>query len=404
MGVDEEIIQKALTFRTVYAPKESYSVPLRAGTAKDSCDAFAKEIYQKLFDWLVSSINEATCAEKNYDDAPNVEQYGHIGLLDIFGFESFKVNRFEQFCINYANEKLQSKYNLDIFSSVQDEYEYEGIAMPDVSFSDNSDVVNLIEGRMGLVSMLNEECLRPHGNDASFVSKMKKVNQDFDALVKNPLHTPTQFAIKHYAADVVYEATNFVQKNTDTLPKDLIDCASQSSNSLLRSSVAGGGEPSSDVKGRKKLSVSSKFRSQLSSLMSNISATKTRYIRCIKPNPEKLPQKTNLSSSLEQLKAAGVVAAVKISRVSYPNRLTHKVAIDRFSCLLDERPQMDEPKQIVTSMMKDLLVDFQVNGTDGQSVNAFETGKSRIYYKAGALEYLESRRLAKLGVSFFVNV
>jgi myosin-5 len=396
MGVDEENIKKALTFRTIYAPKESYSVPLRTNTAKDSCDAFAKEIYQQTFDWLVSSINEATCAEKNYDDASNVEQYGHIGLLDIFGFESFKVNRFEQFCINYANEKLQSKYNLDIFSSVQEEYDYEGIAMPEISFSDNSEVVNLVESRMGLISMLNEECLRPHGNDSSFVSKMKKVNQDINALVKNPLHTPTQFAIQHYAAEVVYEATNFVQKNTDTLPRDLIECANMSSNSLLKNNIKGLPEQSSGAKGRK-LSVSSKFRSQLTSLMTNISVTKSRYIRCIKPNPEKVPQKVNLSSSLEQLRCAGVVAAVTISRVSYPNRLTHESAIDRFACLLDEKPEWDEPKEFVTTMMAKLLNEFKITSDDGESKNVFETGKTRIYFKAGALEHLESRRLSKLG-------
>ncbi len=397
MGVDEESIKKALTFRTIYAPKESYSVPLRASTAKGSCDAFAKAIYQQTFDWLVSSINEATCAEKNYDDAPSVEQYGHIGLLDIFGFESFKVNRFEQFCINYANEKLQSKYNLDIFSSVQDEYEFEGIAVPNLKFSDNSEVVNLIEGRMGLISMLNEECLRPHGNDSSFVSKMKKVNQDIDALVKNPLHTPTQFAIMHYAAEVVYEATNFVQKNTDTLPIDLIECASKSSNSLIKSNMKSTDEKPTGSKGRGKLSVSSKFRTQLTALMTNISLTRTRYIRCIKPNPEKVARKINLASSLEQLRCAGVVAAVTISRVSYPNRLTHESAIDRFECLCEDNYDGKEAKESVTEMMTKLLGEFKVESSE-EITSAFEVGKSRIYFKAGALEHLESRRLKKLGV------
>ncbi len=396
MGVDQGIIEKALTFRTIYAPKESYSVPLRVGAAKDSCDAFAKEIYQQTFDWLVRSINDATCAEKNYDDAINVDQYGHIGLLDIFGFES--VNRFEQFCINYANEKLQSKYNLDIFSSVQEEYTYEGINMPQVSFSDNSDVVTLIEGRMGLVSMLNEECLRPHGNDASFVSKMKKINQDIASLVQNPLHSPTQFAIIHYAAEVVYDATQFVQKNTDMLPQDLSECASQSANSLIRDNFNGDTTESATAKGRSKLSVSSKFRSQLTSLMTSISETKTRYIRCIKPNPEKNPRKVNLSTSLEQLRCAGVVAAVTISRASYPNRLTHDSCIDRFLCLLDEEPTGDDSKSILQNMMTSLLIDYnKANTNNGESTTSFEIGVSRIYFKAGTLEYLEAHRLIKLG-------
>jgi myosin-5 len=398
MGVDKDIIEKALTFRTIYAPKESYSVPLRVGAAKDSCDAFAKEIYQQTFDWLVRSINEATCAEKNYNDAMNVDQYGNIGLLDIFGFESFKINKFEQFLINFANEKLQSKYNLDIFRSVQEEYNYEGITMLEISFSDNSNVVDLIEGRMGLVSMLNEECLRPHGNDASFVSKMKKVNQDITSLVQNPLHTSTQFAIIHYAAEVVYDATQFVKKNTDILPQDLVDCASQSTNSLIRENFKEDTVESTTAKGRSKLSVSSKFRSQLTSLMKCISETKTRYIRCIKPNPEKNPKRVNLSTSLEQLRCAGVVAAVTISRVSFPNRLTHDSCIDRFLCLLEGEPTGDDSKSILQDMMTSLLIDLnKEKRKNDESKSAFEIGVSRIYFTAGTLEYLEAKRLIKLG-------
>jgi len=404
MGVNTGDIEKSLTFRTIIAPKESYCVPLRAATAKGTCDAFAKEIYQQAFDWLVSSINEATCAEKNYDDAQNVVEYGRIGLLDIFGFESFQVNRFEQFCINYANEKLQSKYNLDIFSSVQEEYDYEGITMPDVAFSDNSEVVNLIEGRMGLVSMLNEECLRPHGNDASFVSKAKKVNQDIEAMVANPLHSPTQFAVRHYASEVIYDARFFVQKNNDAVPQDLVDCASMSTNSLVSNNMKEAAELKATVsksRGKSsKLSVSSKFRSQLTSLMSNISTTKTRYIRCIKPNPDKLPLKVNLSSSLEQLRCAGVVAAVTISRASYPNRLTHEAVIDRFSCLssgFDSEEELEENGFII-NMMTNLLAEFKEDNTNNSSkINPFECGKNRIYFRAGALEYLESKRMVKLG-------
>ena len=399
MGVEVTVIERALTFRTIYAPKETYSVPLRVGAANDSRDALAKETYQQAFNWLVAYINDATCAENNYDEASNVEDYGNIGLLDIFGFESFNINRFEQFCINYANEKLQSKYNLDIFSSVQDEYNYEGIAMPEISFTDNSDVVNLIEGRMGLISMLNEECLRPHGNDSSFVSKMKKVNQDFDALVQNPLHTPTEFSIVHYAAEVVYEAANFVQKNTDKLAKDLIDCTRQSTNSLLKDTLERNDKHSMNAKGRGNGSVSSKFRSQLTSLMTNISSTKTHYIRCIKPNPEKIPTKVDMYSCLEQLRCAGVVAAVTISRASYPNRLTHESCIARFSCLRNpdgDGPDGDGSKQVVTKMVESLLHDRNSKSNDGESSSAFETGVSRIYFKAGTLEYLESERLKKL--------
>jgi len=404
MGVKKEDIQKALTFRTIFAAKESYSVPIRAAMAKDGCDAFAKEIYQQVFNWLVHEINQATCAELNYSDAGDVAQYGTIGLLDIFGFESFQVNRFEQFCINYANETLQQKYNMDIFKSVQDEYLYEGIELNDITFVDNSHVVNLIEGRMGLIAVLNEECIRPNGKDSSFVLKTKAMHKEEKCMINHPLHSPTEFAISHYAATVKYDATFFVQKNTDKLPHDLVNCACMSSNELINCSL----KPPPQVKGansssRKSsvMTVSTKFRSQLKSLMNNIGRTRSRYIRCIKPNPEKVPKETDLHYSMQQLRCAGVVAAVTISRVAFPNRLTHATVLERFGCLTAKSTsEKTQEKVEVFNLMTTLLSEFKIeaNTGGGGGTSVFACGKSRVYFKAGALEHLESKRVAKLAV------
>ena len=392
IGVGLDHIRQALTFREVHAGKDTYNVPLKSSHAKDVCDAFAKAIYQQCFDWLVGEINGATCAEKNYADAPNVETYGTIGLLDIFGFESFSINRFEQFCINYANEKLQQKYNFDIFSSVRDEYEYEGIDMPDVNFSDNSEVLHLIEGRMGIMSMLNEECIRPHGNSNSFVAKIKTVNKDIDCLQNDPLHKKFEFAISHYAGGVLYNAESFVKKNMDQMPNDLSKCASFSSNPLIaliskRNVDMRKGENVS-------ISISSKFRSQLHKLMQQIQNTKTRYVRCIKPNPEKESKKIDLLSSMKQLRCAGVVSAVTMARVSFPNRLTFDTVVDRFSCLNEDvninMKQMDSIDDI-----RGLLRGVTSEYTKHES--AFVCGKSRVYFREGVLEFLEEKRLFKLG-------
>lgn len=160
MGIAKDELVSTLTLRTVRARGEEYKVPLDPERARDSTDAFAKEIYAKTFLWLVRTINDATCAEKNYDGNKK-DAFGIIGLLDIFGFESFETNRFEQLCINYANEKLQQKFTQDIFQSVQAEYEYEGIELDEITYDDNTDVLDLVEGRMGLLSFLNEECVRP---------------------------------------------------------------------------------------------------------------------------------------------------------------------------------------------------------------------------------------------------
>jgi len=403
LGVPAADITTAITYRFVKARGESFKVPLSTSEAKDGVDAFAKEIYQQIFDWLVKKINQATCAELNYDEGNNdPDSFGTIGLLDIFGFESFKVNRFEQLCINYANEKLQAKYTVDIFKSVQEEYEFEGLDMCAIEFADNTSVLRLIEGRMGLISVLNEECVRPKGNDSAFVSKVHTLNKDSDVLIVKKMHRPTEFAIQHYAGPVKYEATFFVSKNTDVLPSDLLDCACKSTNTLIQIELKAAAnakiEAAPKKRGKSSTTVWTKFRSQLTGLMGTISETKTRYIRCIKPNKAKKSLIMDHKSTVEQLRCAGVIAAVTISRVAFPNKLTHVSAVDRFWCLSDIA--YDEAKaegQQVDTLFDSKLKHMETE-KDGVIRKIYVMGKTRVYFKQGALEYLESKRIVALGV------
>jgi myosin-5 len=461
-GIPLNDIAKALTNRSMVAGgQECYIVPLNARDAKDACDAFAKEIYHQVFEWLVRKINKATSAENNYqggggendsgdDDNKKMipREFGIIGLLDIFGFESFVVNRFEQLCINYTNEKLQQKYISDVFSSVTEEYEYEGIGGVDIDVSDNADVLKLIEGRMGILDVLNEECVRPRGNDEAFVSKVKTMNKDSDYLIQHKLDRPNEFSIQHYAGAVKYEAANFIQKNMDSLPMDLLKCAVEdTTNTILQSelrAVLDAKEAAAAAKvGRKASSVTivSKFKRQLGHLMENVSKTRTRYIRCVKPNKEKVAQKMDLKMSVEQLRCAGIVAAVTITRVAFPNRLLHETVLERFRFLLEEDDQgeqgsgttgdgtgssFDESKEgedekkdsstseeedaqnklkeIVERVLDKLLqpMDETTKAVDEQDGNkitkSFVVGKTRVYFRRGALEYLETQRMAALGV------
>lgn len=324
-----------------------------------------------------------------------------------------------QLCINYTNEKLQQKYTVDIFRSVQEEYAYEGIPLGDIVFMDNSDVLNLIEGRMGVISVLNEECVRPKGNDLAFVSKVKSVNKDVPYLLNEKLHKPTEFGIQHYAGNVTYDASSFIQKNMDSLPKDLVDYACKSSNELIQVEVKNAADARMEAlasSGRRAArttshTVAAKFKSQLVHLMHNVTKTHTRYIRCIKPNPEKVPIKMDMFSSAEQLRCAGVVAAVTISRVAFPNRLMHETVLERFTCLssVEVRHDVDEKKEeeaedssgyrcAVESLLDEILKEREVSADGGVATKAYECGKSRIYFRSGALEHLEANRLKALGV------
>lgn len=325
MGIETTLLSTALTERTITARGETHRVMLKVRQAIDARDALAKEIYSVLIDWLVRFINAATVGKEETEDKYS---YRNIGLLDLFGFEAFDINRFEQICINYANEKLQFKYASYIFRSLQEEYEAEGISLFDFSSVDNSSILNLIEGRLGLFSMLNEECVRPQGNAKSFVYKAKTVHKDQPDLVKKLLHRPNEFGIIHFAGDVTYDATEFLECNKDSIPVDLIECATKSSNSLISDEfikISAAKKKMSMAKGRRgavlKQMACSKFKFQLASLMSVIDATKTQFVRCIKPNKLLKPRVTDHAHTLIQLSSAGLLTAITIVRESYPDNL-----------------------------------------------------------------------------------
>jgi myosin-5 len=232
IGCDETLLSLAFTERTIKTRGEEYKVPLKMEIAKESADAFGKEIYAKVFLWLVRAINDATCAENNWPAADTIE-YGIIGLLDIFGFESFPINGFEQLCINYCNEKLQAKFTQDIFRTVVLEYQAEGLNMADIKYDDNTDVLDLIEGKLGLIKQLNEECVRPKGNDEAFVSKALNSNKAVACLIVKQTFRKTEFGICHFAGPVIYMANDFVMRNTDTLPADIQACAKTCKNEII---------------------------------------------------------------------------------------------------------------------------------------------------------------------------
>ena len=437
MGVEMPDLLASLTLRTVIARNEEFKVPLNVTHAKDSCDAFAKEIYAKTFLWLVRCINEATSAERNYTGGRK-SGFGIIGLLDIFGFETFETNRFEQLCINYANEKLQSKFTHDIFRSVQQEYEQEGIELDEIKYDDNRDVLDLVEGRTGLLALLNEECVRPGGSDKGFVGKVGTLNRGNACFITEKQFDDCIFGVNHYAGPVIYDATGFVTKNMDTLPTDLQACARKSSNAILAKELGNESMTGSTNQPAKKRphskkspktgassaivkkttsnligeTVWTKFKNQLTTLMTNLASTRSRYIRCIKPNEHKEPLLMEHVPTVEQLRCAGVVAAVTISRSAFPNRLDHETILERFKSLwrpgaqlaaMDEaceldKDEMDSSRFIAERLLTAALKESEVENEDGTVTRAFVMGRTRTYFRAGALESLESQRLKYLGI------
>jgi myosin-5 len=424
MCVPESSLEVSLTERTMKTRNETYKVPLSPAVAKESCEAFAKEIYGRAFLWLVRYINDATAAELNYKSG-TMTDFGIVGLLDIFGFESFPRNRFEQLCINYCNEKLQAKFTEDIFRSVQLEYEAEGIPLDEIKYDDNTDVLDLIEGKTGLLAMLNEECVRPKGSDEAFVTKALAGNKDSSALFVNKL-LRTGFGVHHYAGKVMYDSEGFVAANQDTLPTDLSEAASLAANDILANHMmndsctnfkSNSGKPAEKARSTPKRAKSNlvaptvwaKYKSQLASLMGMLRQTQSRYIRCIKPNKPKKPVLMEHLTTIGQLRCAGVVAAVTLSRSAFPNRLDNSVVRMKFWQMWDKDafPSQAGPndaldvklshdvRAILASALAPLAED---NPKTGKPIKIFVVGKTRAYFKMGALEFLESHRSAGMDV------
>jgi len=412
LGVSHERLSEGLLWKTMVTRGETFRLARNEKAAREAVDALAKEIYSQTFDWLVGMINEKTRATATQHGTCRV-----IGLLDIFGFETFETNYFEQLCINHANEKLQQKFTRDVFGTVRREYQEEGIDLENVQFQDNTEVLDLMEGKMGLIDLLNEECVMPGGSDAGFVRKVYgNVTAGGDLpLFKKKQFQRNQFGINHYAGQVVYDATHFVSKNIDALPEEIIQCAIQTNNHIIKSQF----EKLLIEKKQLKKTLWTKFRTQLSELMTDIGKSHSRYVRCIVPNKEKKPYVTHFKYVLDQLRYAGVLSAIAMSRSTFPNRMSHEVAIDRFSMLrhhpaattttIDNKHTKNKKKrrslqvsqppilEQLSQLMDQLLCHLKTISTDDDNneriLPAYSLGKTRIYFRAGALECLEEQRL-----------
>lgn len=391
LGVSVAQLEKALCSRKITVSNETVEVLLRKDQAEGCRDALAKAIYSNVFDWLVVAINTSLECD--------AKMRNHVGILDIFGFEHFKHNSFEQFCINFANEKLQQKFTQDVFKTVQLEYEAEGIMWSHIDFADNQDVISVIEDRLGIISLLNDEVMRPKGSDESLVSKLTSIHKEDKHVIEFPRTSRTQFIIKHYAGAVTYESLGFLEKHKDALLPDLSDLMRESSKSFLRdifavksdpakktalSSVGRGAGGRSGGGAFNVANVGTQFKDNLNELMTNIRLTKVHYVRCIKPNPVKSPREMEHQMVVSQLRCAGVIEAIRISRVAYPNRLLVEELLEKF-WVFDSHRKTDLPlKQRCTEVMEKNQL---------QSPADFQIGTTRVYFRFGVLETLEDKKL-----------
>ncbi|XP_031488520.1 myosin-17-like [Nymphaea colorata] len=373
---DPQSLEDALCKRVMVTPEEVITRSLDPEAAMLSRDALAKTIYSRLFDWLVDKINVSIGQDPN--------SKALIGVLDIYGFESFKNNSFEQFCINYTNEKLQQHFNQHVFKMEQEEYTKEEINWSYIEFVDNQDVLDLIEKKPGgIIALLDEACMFPKSTHETFAQKLYQTFKNNKRFIK-PKLSRTNFTISHYAGEVTYLADLFLDKNKDYVVAEHQALLSASQCPFVTSLFPPLPEDAS--KSSKFSSIGARFKLQLQSLMETLSSTEPHYIRCVKPNNVLKPAIFENFNIIQQLRCGGVLEAIRISCAGYPTRRTFYEFLLRFGVLAPEVLDVNFDEKVACQMILDKM-----------GLKGYQIGKSKVFLRAGQMADLDARRTRVLG-------
>ncbi|XP_061532001.1 unconventional myosin-Va-like isoform X3 [Phycodurus eques] len=417
MGVPCEEMAHWLCHRKLQTTTETYVKGVSKTNAVNGRDALAKHIYARLFRWIVGCINNVLKSA--------VKQHSFIGVLDIYGFETFDINSFEQFCINYANEKLQQQFNLvcllfyilyclvktcvkhcrhlclqHVFKLEQEEYMKEQIPWTLIDFYDNQPCINLIEAKLGILDLLDEEGKMPKGSDGTWCQKMYNTLLKQNAHFDKPRLSNRAFIIHHFADKVEYHCDGFLEKNKDTVNEEQIHVLQKSkfhfllklfvgnekaTSSTNRSTTSITGRFGLSQRGNKK-TVGLQFRHSLHLLMDTLNATTPHYVRCIKPNDHKVPFSLDPLRAVQQLRACGILDTIRISAAGFPSRWTYQEFFCRYRVLMKQKDVLPDGKLTCQNLLKKLIRDQ----------NLYQFGKNKIFFRAGQVAYLEKLRSEQL--------
>ena len=357
LGVTSQDLNRALCHFSITAGRDTHvQRSLTVDGATKGLEALLKATYGALFQYLVSRINDSISFQRdNGIDGeepidPAMEPAASIGVLDIFGFESFQKNSFEQLCINYCNEALQQQFNAFVLKNEQAEYEKEGINWSFIEFPENQDVLDLIDKRgSGILGILDDQCRAPGTSDKSFALDVYNKCKNQPRFSANRKQTATlQFAVHHYAGPVEYSTEGFIEKNRDELPKEATELLQNSYNpfiqmlaEIIEVSSAENASAKSNTPNKlrrqdsamARITVGGQFRRQLKHLREKIDFMSPHYIRCLKPNDELVPEHFNRAAVAEQLNCGGILEAVRVARAGFSNHYPHGDFLRRYRCL-----------------------------------------------------------------------
>ncbi|CAL8347397.1 unnamed protein product [Merluccius merluccius] len=377
LGLNSEQLAEVLTHRSMILRGEEISTPLTVEQAVDSRDSMAMALYSQCFAWIIQRLNARI---RGTDD------FLSVSILDIFGFENFEVNRFEQFNINYANEKLQEYFNKHIFSLEQLEYNKEGLVWQDINWMDNGECLDLIEKKLGLLALINEESHFPKATDGTLLEKLHSQHSKNSFYVK-PRVAVHYFGVKHYAGEVVYDVRGILEKNRDTFRDDVLNLlresrldfvydlfehvCSRSQQDTLKTSVK-----------HRRPTVSSQFKNSLHSLMASLSSSHPFFVRCIKPNTHKMPDQFNQVVVLNQLRYSGMLETVKIRRHGFPIRRAFQDFWGRYKVLMRGVALAEDPRGRCVELLQ--IYD--------SSSSEWQLGKTKVFLRESLEHRLEKER------------
>ncbi|XP_008401054.1 unconventional myosin-Ib isoform X2 [Poecilia reticulata] len=388
LGTEQSVLERAFSYRTVEAKMEKVSTTLNVAQAYYARDALAKNLYSRLFSWLVTRINESIKAQGK-------TRHKVMGVLDIYGFEIFEDNSFEQFIINYCNEKLQQIFIELTLREEQEEYIREGIEWTNIEYFNNAVICDLIENNQnGILAMLDEECLRPGTvTDETFLDKLNTIcadHQHFESrLSKNSKFLNDHslphncFRIQHYAGKVLYRVEGFVDKNNDLLYRDLSQAMYKANHSLIKQLFPEGNPAKVNLK--RPPTAGFQFKASVGTLMSNLQTKNPNYIRCIKPNDKKASHVFNGSLVCHQARYLGLMENIRVRRAGYAFRQAYEPCLERYKMLCKNTwPHWKGPaRQGVEVLMTDLQVPAE----------EFSYGRSKIFIRnPRTLFFLEEKR------------
>ncbi|XP_030874145.1 unconventional myosin-XIX isoform X1 [Leptonychotes weddellii] len=334
LQLPEDPLLETLRIRTIRAGRQQvFRKPCSRAECDIRRDCVAKLVYARLFDWLVSVINSSICADPD-------SWTTFIGLLDVYGFESFPNNSLEQLCINYANEKLQQHFVTHYLRAQQEEYAVEGLEWSFVNYQDNQPCLDLLEGSpISICSLINEECrLNRPSSAAQLQTRIESALAGSPCLGHNKLSREPSFIVVHYAGPVQYHTAGLVEKNKDPVPPELTRLLQQSQDPLLKVLFPADPEEKAqeEPSGQSRapvLTVVSKFKASLEQLLQVLHSTTPHYIRCIKPNSQGQAHTFLQEEVLSQLEACGLVETIHISAAGFPVRIPHWNFVERYELL-----------------------------------------------------------------------